>query len=74
MLVLLSPSFSVLCFYIQEVQPANFTLEVLSCPGGYILQQHTSLSEINICVCNEEMSEVLLCEEDQDTVVIEVVE
>lgn len=62
------------CFFshFQEVQPASFTLEILPCPGGYVLQQHTSKTDVNVCVCNEELSEVLLCEDDQDTVVIEV--
>ena len=60
--------------HFQDVQPASFTLEVLPCPGGYTLQQHTSKTDIHVCTCNEEISEVLLCEEDQDTIVIEVTE
>ena len=56
------------------MEPASFTLEALICPGGYVLQLHTSVTGISVCTCNEEISDVLLCKDDQETVVIRVCE
>ena len=48
---------------------ARLVLEGQLCPSGYVLQSDSSLS---VCVCNEDIPEVLLCKDDQDTVVIMV--
>ena len=56
------------------MEPASFTLEAFICPGGYVLQPHTSLTGISVCTCNEEISDVFLCKDDQETVVIRVCE
>ena len=54
------------------MESANFTLETLSCPAGYVLQPHTTQTGISVCTCNEEIADLLLCEDNQETVVIRV--
>ena len=56
--------------YLWQVQPANFTLVAVLCPGGYIL--NFTQTDITVCVCNTDVSEVLICEDSQETVVIKV--
>ena len=51
------------------MESATFVLEGQLCPAGYVLQTDSSLS---VCVCNEDIEDVLLCKDDQDTVVIKV--
>ena len=50
----------------------NFTLEALICPAGYVLRPHTTQTGVSVCTCNENIADILLCEEDQETVVIKV--
>ena len=59
-------------FFSYQVKQANFTLEALSCPGGYILEPQASEPDISVCTCNEFVPEVILCKDDQDTVIIQV--
>ena len=54
------------------MESANFTLETLICPAGYVLRPHTTQTGIRVCTCNEEIADLLLCEDDQETVVIRV--
>ena len=42
------------------------------CPAGYVLRPHSTQMGISVCTCNEEIRNLLLCEEDQETVVIRV--
>ena len=51
------------------MESASFVLEGQLCPAGYVLQTDSSLS---VCVCNEDIEDVLLCKDDQDTIVIKV--
>ena len=39
------------------------------CPSGYVLRAGSSES---VCLCNEDIPEILLCKDDQDTIVIKV--
>ena len=55
---------------LQGVESASFVLENQLCPAGYVLGP--SDSSMSVCSCNEDISEVLLCKDDQDTVVIKV--
>ena len=54
---------------IQGVESATFVLQGQLCPAGYVLRTNSSLS---VCVCNEDIEDVLLCKEDQDTIIIKV--
>ena len=56
----------------QQVESATFTLVALTCPAGYVLRPHTTLTGISVCTCNEEIRDIVLCEDDQETVVIRV--
>ena len=56
----------------QQVESASFTLEALICPAGYVLRPHATLTGISVCTCNEEIRDIVLCEDDQETVVIKV--
>lgn len=51
------------------MESAGFILEGRACPAGYILQTDDSPS---VCICNDDISDVLLCKDDQETVVIKV--
>lgn len=51
------------------MESASFVLEGQLCPGGYVLQSDSSFS---VCVCNEDIPDILLCKDDQETVVIKV--
>ena len=37
-----------------------------------MLSQHTTQSGLSVCTCNEELADLLLCEDDQESVVIRV--
>ena len=54
------------------MESANFTLVGQVCPAGYVLRPQSSQRDISVCTCNEDISEVLSCEDDQETVVIKV--
>ena len=54
------------------MQPARFTLEAVACPGGYVLRPTTVQTSLRVCTCNQDISEVVHCEDDQENVVIEV--
>ena len=54
------------------MESASFTLEALICPAGYVLRPHATLTGISVCTCNEEIRDIVLCEDDQETVVIKV--
>ena len=56
----------------QQVDPANFTLKALICPAGYVLRPHATQTGVSVCTCNEDIPDILLCEDDQETVVIKV--
>ena len=56
----------------QQVDPANFTLEALICPAGYVLRPHATQTGVSVCTCNEDIPDILLCKDDQETVIIEV--
>ena len=56
----------------QQVDPTNFTLEALICPAGYVLRPHATQTGVSVCTCNEDIPDILLCEDDQETVVIRV--
>jgi hypothetical protein len=51
-----------------EVGSASFVLEGVLCPAGYTLL--TDSTKSSTCECDEDIPEVLLCKEDQETVVI----
>jgi hypothetical protein len=53
-----------------EVGSASFVLEGVLCPAGYTLL--TDSTKSSTCECDEDIPEVLLCKEDQETVVIKV--
>ena len=55
-----------------QLVAATFILEALPCPAGYVLQAHTTQLGISVCTCNEEIADILLCQDDQETVVIRV--
>ena len=59
-------------YFLHQVESANFDLEALTCPAGYVLRPHTTLTGISVCTCNEEIRDIVLCEDDQETVVIRV--
>ena len=48
----------------------SFTLRYIECPGGYTLVKSTS-TEMMSCKC-EDSREILHCEDDQDSILIEV--
>ena len=50
----------------------SFDLYPLPCPGGYTLQPSPSTPGSVVCQCQDNVTRVILCEDDQDTVVIEV--
>ena len=37
-----------------------------------MLRSHVSQTDLSVCTCNENIFEILLCEDDQDTVLIQV--
>ena len=37
-----------------------------------MLSQHTTQSGLSVCTCNEELADLLLCVDDQETVVVRV--
>ena len=47
-------------------------MEVLICPAGYVLRPHPTQTGISVCTCSEEIADLLLCEDDQETIVIRV--
>ena len=51
------------------MKSATFVLVGELCPSGYVLQGGSSQS---VCLCNEDIPEILLCKDDQQTIVIEV--
>ena len=50
----------------------SFIFYPLPCPGGYILQPSDSVQGSMICLCQDNVTQVINCENDQDTIVIEV--
>ena len=55
-----------------QVEGAEFMLEVEMCPAGYVLRSHATQTGLSVCTCNEEIADLLLCEDDQQTVVVRV--
>ena len=55
----------------MQVEATDLTLEVLMCPAGYVAYQHKSQT-LYLCECNHNESNILLCKDDQETVVIKV--
>ena len=49
-----------------------FVLYPLPCPGGYTLQPSRSVPGSMVCQCQDNVTKVIHCENNQDTVVIEV--
>ena len=54
-----------------QVEPTEFKLEVLMCPAGYVIHQHTDQA-LHLCECNHNEPNILLCEDDQETIFIKV--
>ena len=50
----------------------NVPLVGIECPGGYHLQSVESLPTHQSCYCEINQTEVILCEKDQESVIIEV--
>ena len=44
----------------------------MPCPGGYTLQPSRSVPGSMVCQCQDKVTRIVLCEDNQDTVVIEV--
>ena len=65
---------AVLTLSIAKVASAEFRLEVEECPAGYVLRSHTTQNGLNVCTCNQQIVDLILCEEDQETLVIRVSE
>ena len=55
----------------MQVSPTEFMLKVLMCPAGYVMYQHTKKTLL-VCECNHNEPNILLCEDDQETVIIKV--
>ena len=55
----------------MQVESTNLTLEVLMCPAGYVIYQHKNQT-LRLCECNHNEPNILLCKDDQETVVIKV--
>ena len=45
---------------------------MLPCPGGYRAELIETRAGLWGCVCDNEIDELLFCQDDQDTIVIEV--
>ena len=57
----------------MQVKSTNFTLEVLMCPAGYVMHQLQHADQtLLVCECNHNEPNILLCVDDQETVVIRV--
>ena len=65
---------AVLTLSIAKVASAEFRLEVEECPAGYVMRSHTTQSGLSVCTCNQQIVDLILCEEDQETLVIRVSE
>ena len=52
----------------QDVEPTRFVLVGEPCPSGYVLQGGSH----SMCLCNDDIPEILLCSDDQETVIIKV--
>lgn len=57
--------------YLFQVVTDSFNLHYIECPGGYSLVKSTS-TEMMSCRC-EDLREILHCEDDQDSILIEVI-
>ena len=49
----------------------SFELYSALCPGGYTLSAATISPDIFVCICDT-VKEILQCEDDQDTIIIQV--
>ena len=54
------------------MKSAEFQLEVEVCPAGYVLRSHVTQTGLSVCTCNEQIADLILCGDDQDTLVIRV--
>ena len=41
------------------------------CPAGYVLEQHTD-QNLLVCECNNNVTNIVLCADDQEIVIIQV--
>ena len=55
-----------------QVSSDSFIFYPLPCPGGYILQPSDGVQGSMVCRCQDNVTQVINCEDDQDTIVIEV--
>ena len=42
------------------------------CPAGYVLRSHVTQTGLSVCTCNEQIADLILCGDDQETLVIKV--
>ena len=57
----------------MQVESTNFTLEVLMCPAGYVIHHNKNTNQnLLVCECNHNEPNILLCKDDQETVIMKV--
>ena len=42
------------------------------CPAGYVLRSHVTQTGLGVCTCNEQIADLILCGDDQETLMIKV--
>ena len=58
-------------FLVLQVILNSFSLYSLPCPGGYAMTSPSD-SEAATCTCVTTVEEILFCEDDQDSIILEV--